>query len=332
MGVVNWSLRLGRIFGITVRLHILLLIFLGADLLNWMFRSGMPASFGLFYFVLFDTPLFLIILLHEFGHCFAARSVGGRGDEVLLWPLGGLAYVEAPNTARAQMKTAIGGPAVNVLIGLLLGAVILALRVPVTYHFEGWYSTGRNALFLHWWLDHVFKMNLALLAFNLLPAFPLDGGRILQCYWWPRMGFVEATLRAIFMGNICAVGLAITGVFSMPLLFFIALFIFFEGYQMKIMIQEGALRDESVFGYDFSQGYTSFEASGPQAPKPRKPGFFERWAIRRRQKRQEKERRKSEEIERRVDELLSKVSDQGLHSLSDQERRFLRDASKRYKR
>jgi len=332
MGIMNWSWRMGRIFGITVRLHLFLFIFLAVELLQWISSSGF--ILGLTWFTLLSGALFGIILLHEFGHCFAARSVGGRADEVMLWPLGGLAYVHAPNTPRAQMKTAIGGPAVNVGIGIVLGLFLLVFQVPLELRFDSWHIISQSGT-LYWiqfWLEHVFKLNLILLLFNLLPAFPMDGGRMLQCYLWPKLGFAEATLKAIFFGNLCAIGLAVIGVFGENfLLIFIALFIYTQGAQMKILIQEGALQDESVFGYDFSGGYSTLEESSP-AEMPKKPGLLERWSTKRKEDKLKREKEEWDQINRRVDELLGKVSEHGLHSLTEPERQFLRNASKRYKR
>jgi Zn-dependent protease len=306
-------------------------MFLAVEMLKWMVNQGIGR--GLLWFAIDSGGLFLIILLHEFGHCFAARRVGGRAEEILLWPLGGLAYVDAPNTPSAQMKTAIGGPMVNVLIGLVLGPLLVASQTLNLGLFNRWYSsstTGGIWAWAHVWAEHLFWINLILLLFNLLPAFPLDGGRILQCYLWPRIGFEKATLKAIFLGNICAVGLAIIGIFSQELLMvFVALFIYIQGAQTRLMLQEGVLQDERAFGQDFSAGYTSLEQS---EPTPRRPGLFERWSRRRRQRRIERDRADREKMERKVDELLAKVSEGGLHSLSEREKEFLRDASKRYRR
>src|SRR5262245_59066634 len=115
----TWSLPFGRMFGITIRIHILFPIFI---LIMWLqaatkkpdpghnFALQMLAVMGL---------LFISVLIHEFGHCFAARSVDGDANEVLLWPLGGLANCDVPNTPRAHFLTAAGGPLANLLLCVL---------------------------------------------------------------------------------------------------------------------------------------------------------------------------------------------------------------------
>lgn len=329
MDLMRWSLKLPwKVSGITIRLHLFLLIFLAVELLSFTFKSHSP--YGLALFLATEAAFLGIILLHELGHCHAARSVGGRAEEVLLWPLGGLAYVHAPNTPEAQMKTAIGGPSVNIIIGLFLGLVLLLFKVPMLINFDRWYYLRMEESIFAYWLQRVFILNTIILLFNLLPAFPLDGGRILQCYLWRKIGFGPATLKTIRFGNIGALGLVIIGLFAeWFLLVFIAFFIYMEGQRTKFLLSEGALVDESVFGHDFSDGYTSLESTAPQA-KSAKPGPLKRWAEKRKEKRQKREEEEWEDVQRRVDDLLAKVSEHGLHSLSNAERQFLRRASKRY--
>jgi hypothetical protein len=102
-----------------------------------------------------------------------------------------------------------------------------------------------------------------------------------------------------------------------------------QGQQTKFMLQEGMLADESVFGYDFSGGYTTLEPSTAKA-KPKRPGLLKKWAAKRQEQRLRREKAEWDRIQRRVDDLLAKVSEHGLHSLTDAERKFLREASKRY--
>ena len=110
---MSWSIPLFRAFGIQVKLHILYIIITLAMLLRVYTQSsskGHLAEFALIWVVM----LFVIVLLHEFGHCFAARKVDGEADEILMWPLGGLAYCNVPHTPRANLITTAGGPLVNV--------------------------------------------------------------------------------------------------------------------------------------------------------------------------------------------------------------------------
>jgi Zn-dependent protease len=122
----SWSFPLGRVFGITVRVHLLFPLFALAMILRVAFDKDFKGT-GLWV----DTTivlalLFFSVLLHEFGHCFAARSVEGDAQEVLLWPLGGLAAVEVPHTPKANFITAAGGPAVNLVLCLGVGLILAA--------------------------------------------------------------------------------------------------------------------------------------------------------------------------------------------------------------
>ena len=110
----SWSFPIGRLFGIGVRIHFLFpLVALGL-ILRVTTKDFLPGTWTDVAMVL--ALLFVTVLLHEFGHCFAARQVGGDANEVLLWPLGGLAACDVPHNPRAHFFTAAGGPAVNLLI------------------------------------------------------------------------------------------------------------------------------------------------------------------------------------------------------------------------
>src|SRR3954462_7229877 len=120
---MSWSIPLFRAFGIQVKVHILyIVITLAMFLREFTKHRAHAADYALIWVVM----LFVIVLLHEFGHCFAARRGGGEADEILMWPLGGLAFCAVPHTARANLITAVGGPFVNVLICLVAGAALFA--------------------------------------------------------------------------------------------------------------------------------------------------------------------------------------------------------------
>src|SRR5262245_45575733 len=120
---LSWSFPIGRFFGISVRIHLLFLFFM----VGMVGRGALaqPRSYALDALYI-QLILFLSVLLHEFGHCFAARRVDGDASEILLWPLGGLAYVDVPNTARANLVTVLGGPAVNLVLCLITTAILAA--------------------------------------------------------------------------------------------------------------------------------------------------------------------------------------------------------------
>ena len=127
---LSWSIPLFRAFGIQVRLHILYIVVALGFILREATRPGLPGESGLggcmgrirFKMV---VALFFIVLLHEFGHCFAAHREGGEANEILMGPLGGLAFCDVPHIARAHLVTVIGGPLVNVMICFLFGMILL---------------------------------------------------------------------------------------------------------------------------------------------------------------------------------------------------------------
>jgi stage IV sporulation protein FB len=354
----SWSLSLGRWFGITVRVHLLfILVSLGLIMRAGLEKDWIPGTW-------IDVSMlvglaFVAVLLHEFGHCFAARSVDGDAQEILIWPLGGLAYVEVPHTPRANFLTAAAGPAVNLLICLACLPIFFWLTDfqlrptwnPFWYPFRHpFVGDPENAIRLFTWdggvaaadlrsslpvivVARLFWVSWMLFLFNLvLVGFPMDSGRMFQCALWPRLGYRQATQYAVFAGFITAlvVGLVSIGTNEL-LLFALALFIYFSCLQQWRILESGG--EESLFGYDFSQGYTSLEReSGQPAPPRRKqPNFFQRWQQRRAARKMQREQEQREMEERRMDELLEKVQRQGLQSLTDEERRFLTRVSAKYR-
>src|SRR6266567_6195880 len=124
----SWSFPIGRIFGITVRVHILLIVvFLGLYLRFAIGKTpqgnAYPTGYGLDMLVILGL-FFISVLLHEFGHCYGAHLAEGEAQEVLLWPLGGLAFVDVPHTPKANFIATAMGPAVNLLLCLMAGMVL----------------------------------------------------------------------------------------------------------------------------------------------------------------------------------------------------------------
>src|SRR5262245_56306901 len=118
---LTWAIPLGRVFGITVRAHILFPVVALGLVLQAAFKKDVVPGTWIDVSMLLGL-LFVSVLLHEFGHCFAARWMDGDANEILMWPLGGLAYCEVPHTPRANFVTAFGGPLVNLVLFLACGA------------------------------------------------------------------------------------------------------------------------------------------------------------------------------------------------------------------
>jgi Zn-dependent protease len=142
--------------------------------------------------------LFLIVTMHEFGHALACRSVGGRANQIVLWPLGGVAYVDPPPRPGAVLWSIAAGPLVNV--GLV---PVLALALALTRSL-GWPTSAPDAYRL---IGAVWFINLALLIFNVLPVYPLDGGQILRSLLWFVLGRARSLMVAAAIGFIGVAGL-----------------------------------------------------------------------------------------------------------------------------
>jgi stage IV sporulation protein FB len=339
---LSWSLPLGRLFGIVIRIHVLfpviavgLILRAGfhknAEPNDWIIASGLM---GL---------LFVSVLLHEFGHCFGARFMDGDAHDILLWPLGGLAYVEVPHTPRANFVMVAAGPLVNVLLCLASGLVLWYVADIVPPWSPLWEPyraaldsrTNQPVLLWHVWLARFFYLNLILFLFNMiLVGFPMDAGRLLQCALWPRLGYRQATVIAVYAGFITALCLCVYSIVKSEengiLFFMLALFIYVTCRQQYIILEHGG--EDSVFGYDFSQGYTSLERDQPPPPrKRRRPSIWQRWAQRRAARKMQRDTEQREAEERRMDELLEKVQREGLQALTEEERRFLTRVSAKYR-
>jgi len=147
--------------------------------------------------------LFLIVLLHEFGHALACRQVGGTADQILLWPFGGVAYVNPPQRPGATLWSIAAGPLVNVaLVPVLLAAIWMSRSL-------GWALTMPDAYRLLRW---VFGINVGLLIFNILPVYPLDGGQILRSLLWYVMGRARSLMVATVLGLLGIIGLFVFAV------------------------------------------------------------------------------------------------------------------------
>ena len=248
MRFLTGSVSLGVWFGITVRVHAALLILIGSNLLFANARGGMGVRAALASSII----LFGIILLHEFGHCFAARAVGGDAHEILMWPLGGLAYIRTPQRPWPSFIGAAGGLFVNIAIGLITGLALLAMSrfqfsLPINplLAFGSGEMLANDASYLLissstiayylWW---IYSVNLSLFFFNLLPIFPLDGGRILQTILWPRFGFYDSMNFACTTGMVAAVIMGAIGLTGNFFLLMLAVAGFMTCYQTRMTLRE----------------------------------------------------------------------------------------------
>ena len=157
------------------------------------------------WFALEILGLFLIVLTHEFGHQLACRSVGGKTHDIVLWPLGGVAYVSPPERPGAQLWSIAAGPLVNViLVPILTGLWLLGRQI-------GW---GEAAPDIFQLLTNIWFINVGLLIFNMMPIYPLDGGQILRSLLWFLFGRANSLSATSIIGFIGAAGLVVLTVYS----------------------------------------------------------------------------------------------------------------------
>jgi Zn-dependent protease len=214
---MRWSYTIGRFGGTEVKVHVTFIL-----LLAWIgYSTYRDAGTAVaVHTTLFFVSFFFCILLHEFGHILMARRFGVRTPDVILLPIGGVARLERiPEEPRQELLIALAGPAVTLAIIVLLGAAVLASGRPMVL--------GDPLASQVPFAVRLLVVNLLVLGFNLIPAFPLDGGRVLRAVLAARLGLGRATRIAGVVGQAFAVGLGILGVaMQAPLTMLVAFFIF----------------------------------------------------------------------------------------------------------
>jgi Zn-dependent protease/CBS domain-containing protein len=249
---MSWSLNIGKVAGTVVRVHITFLLFLA-----WIFAASYTTGGAATAWntLLFVVLLFLCVLLHEFGHIFTARAFGVPTPFVTLLPIGGVAQLERiPEEPWEEFLIAIAGPLVNVAITILLVVVAGAQLSPST---AGAVDNAQIAM-----VDRLASVNLFLALFNLIPAFPMDGGRVLRAALASKFGYVRATELAASIGQVVAFGLGFIGLLYNPILIFIAIFVYLAASSEAHMV---ALRSVSRGVPVSSAMMTQFASLSPEA-------------------------------------------------------------------
>jgi Zn-dependent protease len=195
------SIHLFQFAGINVYLHwswFLIAVF------QVSYRMQFPNAYSSLYWCIYEyLALFVIVLMHEFGHSLACRSVGGRADQIVLWPLGGVAYVDPPPRPGATLWSIAAGPLIN---ALLIPIIFMAWLAAKALHMP---ETNPNLFNL---IISVGVINVALLCFNMLPIYPLDGGKIFWALLWFVIGRARSLMVASVVGMITIVGLLLFGI------------------------------------------------------------------------------------------------------------------------
>ncbi|WP_048810022.1 site-2 protease family protein [Candidatus Methylacidiphilum infernorum] len=225
---MKFSWKIGSIFGIQIYVHFTFLILLGwIAIVHYSERGRIEdAVLG----VLFTLALFFIIVLHELGHAAAARFFKISTKDITLLPIGGVARLEKiPEDPIQELVVAVAGPAVNLILALLFYILIILSGVP--------FDLSQLDLIRGNLLAQFFWTNIILAGFNLIPAFPMDGGRILRGLLGIRMDFLHATRIAASVGQTIALVFGFIGLFSNPFLILIALFVWFGASQESNMAE-----------------------------------------------------------------------------------------------
>lgn len=242
---MNWSFSIGRMFGVRVRVHLTFLAFLLWVAIAFWREGGANAMVSGLVSILL---LFVCVVLHEFGHILVGRRYGAQTQDVVLLPIGGIARMKSiPEKPGQELAVALAGPGVNFGIAAILmipfGPAVLAATVP------GPGSAEQLA-------GQLIVANLVLALFNLLPAFPMDGGRALRALLAYRMSRARATMIATKVGHVLAIGLGIAGfIAGHPLIMLVALFIFFAATaenndtQLHHLARHLMVSDATVFQY-----------------------------------------------------------------------------------
>ena len=225
---MRWQWKLGTFAGIDVFVHATFLLLIGWIGYSHWLQYGTAAK--VVEGILFILALFLCVVLHEYGHALTARRYGIKTRDITLYPIGGVARLERlPDKPIEELWVALMGPAVNVVIAALLFVYLYLTSglVPMTD------LTVASGSFL----ARLMAVNVSLVLFNLIPAFPMDGGRVLRALLAMRMDYVRATQIAANIGQGLAFLLGLFGLFNNPFLLFIAFFVWIGASQEASMVQ-----------------------------------------------------------------------------------------------
>lgn len=254
---MRWSWKIGEFAGIGVYMHATFLLLIGwVALSGWLQGRTAAAALGAVAFIL---ALFLMVVLHEYGHALVARRYGIPTRDITLLPIGGVARLERmPDNPRHELWVALAGPLVNIVIAVLLFVWLAATN--------GLETLGQVGLTGGGFLQRLLGVNITLALFNLIPAFPMDGGRVVRALLATRLEYTRATQIAASLGQGIALLFGFIGLFSNPLLVFVALFVWMGAAQESSMVQ----MKSSLDGIPVTRAMlTDFQTISPHEPLAR---------------------------------------------------------------
>lgn len=328
---LNKDFKLFRISGVLVKVHIWFIIFfclwMVTHLEMWQWHLGVQVT------------LFVSVLLHEFGHVFACRWVGGYANEILMWPLGGLAFCDPPKNARANFITTAGGPLVNVVLMVLSYALLVGLYgfgqtglgwnpfEPLYYYSDNWFGKAGQM---------IFTVNYVLLLFNIaLLFYPFDGGRLVQAVIWHFTNYKKGMKFAITTGVVgSAVVILIAIVMKEVMLALIGVFGLYACYQQAQHLKMQMEMGDTSGGEGWLDLPESFDATGAGrggggSREPDGPSWREKRKAKKEAEKQAREAEREKAHEAEVDRVLAKVAKSGMESLSKKEKDVLAEETRR---
>ncbi len=233
----SWSIFAGRFFGVEFRIHLTFLFLLFFVLIT---ESAVSGSMGVMRGLALVAIIFGSVILHELGHVVVAVRSGVPVRAIMLLPIGGVTLMD-PQDHMDSIKNpvretwiSVAGPTVNLLLALVSGTLLVTLAPPVNLWAKPWITTAALSRSFFW-------TNVSLFAFNLLPAFPMDGGRVLRAWLARKMEFQQANRRAVTIGQVFAATFMLLGAVSSPWLMIIGLFMF-----MAAQMEERTVLFQSV--------------------------------------------------------------------------------------
>lgn len=231
---MRWSLKIAKLAGIDIFIHFTFFILVTwVAFIQWKLNGSIGAAFSGVVFIL---AVFACVVLHELGHALAARKYGIRTQDILLLPIGGVARLEKmPNQPIQELWVALAGPAVNVVIAALLAAYLWVTNT-LTPDNQVTMTTGA-------FVERIMGVNIFLILFNMIPAFPMDGGRVLRALLATRLAYIRATRISANLGQGIALLFGVIGLFYNPILLFIAFFVWMGAAQETRMVRMKSVWD-----------------------------------------------------------------------------------------
>ena len=225
---MRWSLKIAKLAGIDIFIHFTFFILLTwVAFIQWKLNGSIGAAFTGVVFIL---AIFACVVLHEFGHALAAKKYGIKTKDIILLPIGGVARLEKmPNQPIQELWVALAGPAVNVGIAALLAVYLWATR---TFTPDNQLAIATVPV-----VERIMGVNIFLILFNMIPAFPMDGGRVLRALLATRLAYIRATRISANLGQAIALLFGVIGLFYNPILLFIAFFVWMGAAQETRMIR-----------------------------------------------------------------------------------------------